>query len=128
MNTELNNKLAQLILRIARSVFSYTVNYDKVTKLQDILEDVVIIISKIAESKSVEVAKKVQEATKAGFEAFAADMDQLKAKVKALETRKIFEEFDTKELPKAVYTVGSGLSPEEIARDFPLGFYGNDQD
>ena len=42
---------------------------------------------KSLEDKAIEVCKKVQEATKSGFEQFAQDMEVLKSRLDALETQ-----------------------------------------
>ena len=67
MTKEVKTQLSQSILRIARNVFGYTVKFDKTQALEDGMNDVTKVIGKVSEDKAIEVCKKVQEATKAGF-------------------------------------------------------------
>ena len=89
MTKEVKAQLGQIILRIGRNVFGYTVKFEKTGLLEDGMNDLTKVIGKVAEDKAVEVCKKVQEATKSGFEQFAKDMEELKGRVAELETHTV---------------------------------------
>lgn len=82
MTPELKVKLTNSILRIIRSVFGLTIKADKVELLNQGMDELVEVVGKITEAKAIEVCKKIQEATKAGFEVFAEEVEQIKQSLK----------------------------------------------
>lgn len=88
MTNDVKLELRQLVIRLAKTVFNYTVNPTKVPSLEESTQAFLKMIGQVSEDRATEVMKKLQEAMKMGFEKFSEDIIRLEERVKELNSEK----------------------------------------
>jgi hypothetical protein len=64
------------------------IGMDKLNALREQCERLGVHLEKVIHNKSIEVAKKLQQATSGGFEAFEKDLSALEKRIEVLEKKK----------------------------------------
>lgn len=85
MDPTQKQEIKNIIMRMARTVFSFTVRTEKVDALDKALNELSAHLGSIAEQKAVEVCKRVSEIAKQGFEDFHKEIEAISVKVEEVQ-------------------------------------------